>query len=141
MNRTELAQLRGPREYPAVTLLSPLQRNRPGNSEDPVRLRHLVDQARRRLQGEFGVRDSASVLCHLEEGIEAIGLAHASDGVAVFATRTRGDTLLVEDNFEYRRASWTVASSPQAPSTRLSALGIHGPVAMLLRYSSAGQGD
>jgi hypothetical protein len=45
MNRIDLEELREPREYPAVSLLSPLQRHRPGNPEDRARLRHLANEA------------------------------------------------------------------------------------------------
>ena len=93
MRRADLERLRGPRGYPAVSLLAPLQRHRPGNAEDPVRLRHLTKQARDRLEDELGVRGAASVLRHLEDGVASIDLGHPPDAVAVFATATETQVL------------------------------------------------
>lgn len=130
MNRADLEQLREPRAYPAVSLLFPLQRHRPGNPEDRLQLRHLADRARRRLQGEFGVRESAAVVQHLEDGIASIDLRSPSDGVAVFATSTETRVLTlpfavpervtVDDAFETRDLARGLARSPRY---RLLALG------------------
>jgi hypothetical protein len=48
----DLAELRVPRTYPAVSILAPMQRHHPGNSEDPLLLRDLTDEAARRVRGE-----------------------------------------------------------------------------------------
>lgn len=84
MRMTDLAELRQPRPYPAVSLLAPLQRHRPGNLEDPILLRDLVDRARRHLQDELGARDSTEVLTRLDDAIATLDLHHPSDGIAVF---------------------------------------------------------
>jgi len=130
MNRTDVEALREPREYPAVSVLSPLERRRPGNGEDPIRLRHLAERARRRLQDELGLRESQAIVQHLEDGIAAIDLAHPLDGVAVFATATETHVLplpftvpervVVNDAFETRDLTRGLARRPRY---RLLALG------------------
>jgi hypothetical protein len=131
MNRADLESLRAPREYPAVSVLSPLQRRRPGNAKDAIRLRHLAERARRRLHDELGVRDSEAVVQHLEDGIAAVDLAHPTDGVAVFATATETHVLplpftvpervVVNHAFEIRDLTRGLARRPRY---RLLALGL-----------------
>jgi len=123
MNRSDLQRLREPRGYPAVSLLSPLQRQRPGNPEDPARLRHLLEEARRRLHGELGARTSAAAFRNLDEGVESIDLSHPSEGVAVFATPTETrvfmlpfsvpERVVVNDAFETRDLAVGLARSPR----------------------------
>jgi hypothetical protein len=123
MNRIDLEELREPREYPAVSLLSPLQRHHPGNPEDRARLRHLANEARRRLRAELGPRASTAVFQRLQEGIESIDLNHPSEGVAVFATPTETRVLalcfavpervVVDDAFETRDLARGLARSPR----------------------------
>jgi hypothetical protein len=123
MNRADLQQLREPREYPAVSLLMPLQRHRPGNPDDPVRLRHLVDQARRRLREEFGARASAAVLQHLDDGVASIDMRNPTDGAAIFATATETRVLalpfsvpervVIDNAFDTRDLARGLARSPR----------------------------
>jgi hypothetical protein len=123
MNRVDLDQLREPRGYPAVSLLCPLQRHRPGNSEDPVRLRHLAQEARRRLQHELGVRVSAGLVRRVEEGIDSIDLGRPSEAVALYATPSETRVLMlpfavpervvVDDAFETRDLARGLAQHPQ----------------------------
>lgn len=123
VNRTDLASLRGSRGYPAVTLLSPLQRHRPGNPEDPIRLRNLADRARHRLEEELGARESARVVARLEAGIESIDLRNPGDGVAIFATPTETHVLtlpfgvpervVVNDAFDTRDLARGLARGPR----------------------------
>lgn len=105
----ELSRHRG---YPAVSLLAPLQRHRPGNPEDPVRLRHLASNARQRLESELGARNSTAVLARLDETLASLDLDHPPNAVAVFTTATETHTLklpfpvperlVIDDTFETR---------------------------------------
>lgn len=123
VNRADLEQLQKPREYPAVSLLSPLQRHRPGNGDDPIRLRDLVDRVRRRLDAELGARESTPVIRRLEEGVAAIDLRNPSDGVAVFVTPaethvlalpfTVPERVVVDSTFETRDLARGLARSPR----------------------------
>jgi hypothetical protein len=89
----DLDELREPRDYPAVSILVPLQRHRPGNPEDPIRIRHLVDRARQRLREELGDRASAALVRSLEDAVAAIDLANPTEGVAVFVAPGEARTL------------------------------------------------
>ncbi|WP_353945577.1 chemotaxis protein [Streptomyces sp. HUAS MG91] len=82
-----LAELRRQRPYPAVSLVMPTHRRRPENAQDPVRLNNLVSEAERRLAADPGVtadhRDD--VLAQLRAAVAETDLAHAADGLLVFA--------------------------------------------------------
>lgn len=84
---TVLAELRAQRPYPAVTLAMPTHRRRPENAQDPVRLGNLLSDTERRLDADPGVtrelRDD--VLAQLKAAVREIDLAHAKDGLVVFA--------------------------------------------------------
>ena len=81
----ELEDLRKPHRYPAVSIVAPLQRHLPGNAEDPVRLRDLVDRARRRLLDDAEALDRAEVLERLDAAMTSIDLRNPPDGVGIFA--------------------------------------------------------
>jgi Bacterial archaeo-eukaryotic release factor family 3 len=81
---SDLADLRAPRVYPAVSILVPTQRHRPGNPEDPILLRDLVDEAAQRLRGELGADASAEIVKRLDEAAAAIDWRSLSEGLAVF---------------------------------------------------------
>jgi hypothetical protein len=84
MHWSDLDELREPREYPVVSILAPVQRHRPGNPEDPIRLRDLADRARRRLHTELGDRESAEIVRRIDDAVASVDLRHPSDGIAVF---------------------------------------------------------
>lgn len=84
MRMADLTELRAPRPYPAVTLILPLQAHLPGNPEDPIRLRGMVDRVRRRLHDELGARASEEILERLDDAVAGIDLRRPSEGVAVF---------------------------------------------------------
>jgi hypothetical protein len=82
-----LADLRRPRPYPAVSVLTPTHRRGPGSTQDPVRLRNAVAEARRRLADDPAVaRDRrADVLDQLDRAVAEVDLTYAEDGLAIFA--------------------------------------------------------
>ena len=80
----DLAELRAPRPYPAVSILAPMRRHEPGNAEDPVFLRDLADEAVRRVRGELGARDSEEIEQRLHEAVESVDWRNPVDGLAVF---------------------------------------------------------
>ncbi len=80
----DLAKLRARRAYPAVTILTPTQRQLPGNTEDPIRLRDLADEATRRLEGELGKRDAADVVQGIRDAVASVDWNHPTDGLAIF---------------------------------------------------------
>jgi hypothetical protein len=84
----ELADLHKPRTYPAVSVIMPTHRRQPENKQDPVRLKSLLDEARRRLREEKhdlprGVADE--VMATLEKAADQVNLAHAAEALVLLA--------------------------------------------------------
>ncbi|GHE08000.1 baeRF3 domain-containing protein [Streptomyces alanosinicus] len=82
-----LAELRRPRPYPAVSVLTPTHRREPENGQDPVRLRNVVTEARRRLEADPSVTRERrnDVVAQLDRALSEVDLAHAEDGLVIFA--------------------------------------------------------
>ncbi|MGA5037831.1 chemotaxis protein [Streptomyces capoamus] len=82
-----LAELRRPRPYPAVSVLTPTHRREPENGQDPVRLRNVVTEARRRLEADPAVTRERrhEVVAELDRALAEVDLAHAEDGLVIFA--------------------------------------------------------
>ncbi|MGW0881977.1 baeRF3 domain-containing protein [Streptomyces sp. NPDC002671] len=82
-----LAELRRPRPYPAVSVLTPTHRREPENGQDPVRLRNVVTEARKRLESDPSVTRErrADVVAQLDRALSEVDLAHAEDGLVIFA--------------------------------------------------------
>ncbi|MFG2640466.1 chemotaxis protein [Streptomyces sp. NPDC048370] len=82
-----LAKLRQPRPYPAVSLLMPTHRREPDNAQDPVRLRNLVARAGELLEQDPAVTRERrlDVLSQLEQALAEVDLAHAEDGLVIYA--------------------------------------------------------
>ncbi|KAB2382308.1 baeRF3 domain-containing protein [Actinomadura montaniterrae] len=87
MDASTLSDLRKPRPYPAVSVLMPTHRSAPGNRQDPIRLRNLLAEARRRLHDDIRVTGGTAdhVVHALERAAAEIDLRHASDGLVLFA--------------------------------------------------------
>ncbi|TYK48062.1 hypothetical protein [Actinomadura decatromicini] len=87
MDAVTLAELRKPRAYPAVSVLLPTHRSAPENRQDPIRLRNLLAEVRRRLRADPRVpADTADhVLRGLEHAADETDPRHASDGLVLFA--------------------------------------------------------
>ncbi|MGW2648079.1 baeRF3 domain-containing protein [Streptomyces sp. NPDC001393] len=82
-----LAELRRPRPYPAVSVLTPTHRREPDNEQDPVRLRNVVTEARKRLESDPAVTRERrnDVVAQLDRALAEVDLAHAEDGLVIFA--------------------------------------------------------
>ncbi|GGV04369.1 hypothetical protein GCM10010260_46780 [Streptomyces filipinensis] len=82
-----LAELRRPRPYPAVSVLTPTHRREPENGQDPVRLRNVVTEARRRLESDPSVTRERrnDVVAQLDRALTEVDLTHAEDGLVIFA--------------------------------------------------------
>ncbi|NJP52028.1 chemotaxis protein [Streptomyces sp. SBST2-5] len=82
-----LAELRRPRPYPAVSVLTPTNRRDPLSAEDVVRLRNAVTEAKRRLEADPAVtRDRRiEVSKELDRALAEVDLTHCEDGLAIFA--------------------------------------------------------
>ncbi|MCS0603780.1 chemotaxis protein [Streptomyces sp. LP11] len=82
-----LAELRRPRPYPAVSVLTPTHRREPENGQDPVRLRNVLAEARKRLESDPAVTRErrADVEAQLDRALAEVDLGHAEDGLVIFA--------------------------------------------------------
>ncbi|MFJ4188926.1 chemotaxis protein [Kitasatospora sp. NPDC089509] len=82
-----LAELRRPRPYPAVSILMPTHRREPDSTQDPVRLRNLLAEAKERIQAdpEVSRADRIDVVGQLDRALAEVDLVHAEDGLAILA--------------------------------------------------------
>ncbi|WP_329213546.1 chemotaxis protein [Streptomyces sp. NBC_01485] len=82
-----LSELRRPRPYPAVSVLTPTHRREPGNSQDRVRLRNVVAEAKKQLDSDPAVTRErrADVADQLDRALAEIDLAHTEDGLVIYA--------------------------------------------------------
>ncbi|GAA2577292.1 baeRF3 domain-containing protein [Actinomadura fulvescens] len=87
MDAVTLSELRKPRTFPAVSVLMPTNRRAPGNRQDPIRLRNLLAEVRRRLRADARVAPAAvdEVVRGLERAAGEVDLRHAEDGLVLFA--------------------------------------------------------
>jgi hypothetical protein len=85
IDRPEVERLATVRADVAVSVLLPLQRHAPGNNEDRLRLRHLVDAVDRCLREEHAAT-AVDVTAQLHAAVAEVDLAHPEDGLAVYAT-------------------------------------------------------
>lgn len=106
-----LAELRRPRPYPAVSVLTPTHRREPDNAGDPVRLRNAVAEAKKQLQDDPAVTRERrmEVSRELDRALAEVDLSHTEDGLAIFAapgehqvwtlTRSVPERVVLSDTF------------------------------------------
>ncbi|MFF4486621.1 chemotaxis protein [Streptomyces sp. NPDC001544] len=82
-----LAELRRPRPYPAVSVLTPTHRREPYNAQDPVRLRNVMAEAKKQLETDPEVTRErrTEVVAQLDRALAEVDLTHAEDGLVIFA--------------------------------------------------------
>ncbi|MGF1239207.1 chemotaxis protein [Streptomyces sp. 2-6] len=82
-----LAELRRPRSYPAVSVLTPTHRREPDNNQDRVRLRNAVAEAKKQLESDPAVtRERRFDVGHqLDQALAEVDLTYAEDGLLIFA--------------------------------------------------------
>src|SRR5687767_13498548 len=87
MDAATLSELRKPRTFPAVSVMMPTNRRAPGNRQDPIRLRNLLAEVRRRLREDSRVAPAAvdEVVRGLEQAAGEVDLRHAEDSLVLFA--------------------------------------------------------
>jgi len=87
LSPTTLAELRRPRPYPAVSVLTPTHRREPDNAQDPVRLRNVLADAKKQLEADPSVTRERriDVADQLDRALAEVDLAHAEDGLVIFA--------------------------------------------------------
>jgi hypothetical protein len=82
-----LAELRRPRKYPAVSVLLPTHRREPPRSQDSLRLRNLLEEAKDAVHNdpEVSRSDRIDVIGQLDQAGAEVDLTYAEDGLAIFA--------------------------------------------------------
>jgi hypothetical protein len=86
LNSRDLASLREPREFPAVSVIMPTHRTYPDSKQDPLLLRNLLADAATRLDGANLPRGmAAEVMDALDSAAAGVDLRHAADALALFA--------------------------------------------------------
>jgi hypothetical protein len=128
-----LAELRRPRAYPAVSVLTPTHRREPDNTQDPVRLRNVVAEAKKQLETDPAVTRErrADVVRQLDQALAEVDLAHTEEGLVIYAApgehqvwslaRTVPERVVLSDTFLTRnlvsaqaagRPFWVMSVSP-----------------------------
>ncbi|MEV5473023.1 baeRF3 domain-containing protein [Streptomyces sp. NPDC003631] len=87
LSPSTLADLRRPRLYPAVSVLTPTHRRERDNSQDRVRLRNMLADAKKQLEADPAVtRDHRlDVADQLDRALAEVDLTYAEDGLVIFA--------------------------------------------------------
>ncbi|MFF0304239.1 chemotaxis protein [Streptomyces sp. NPDC001651] len=87
LSPTTLSELRRPRPYPAVSVLTPTHRREPYRAQDQVRLRNVVAEAKKQLETDPSVTRErrAAVERELDQALAEVDLTYAEDGLAIFA--------------------------------------------------------
>jgi len=82
-----LTELRKPRPYPAVSVLTPTHRREPDKAQDPVRLRNVVAEAKKQIESDPAVTRErrTDLVKQLDQALAEVDLAHTEDGLAIFA--------------------------------------------------------
>ncbi|MFI6035883.1 chemotaxis protein [Streptomyces sp. NPDC051315] len=82
-----LSALRRPRPYPAVSVLTPTHRREPDSTQDRVRLRNVVTEAKKQLETDPSVTRErrVDVAEQLDRALAEIDLTHTEDGLVIFA--------------------------------------------------------
>ena len=101
-----------------VTITMPLDRRRPGNHEDRIRLRNLLAQATQVVRDRWPAKKANSVLNRLEAAASRIDLAAGGHGAVLIATSEDADAHLSQ--FPLREA----VSVGTTPATRFLLQGL-----------------
>lgn len=85
LQTADLAGLRAPREYPAVSVIMQTLRADPGR-QNPIRLRNMIDEASRRLREDnLPQQTAAGVISALDLAAGAADLRRAAEALVLFA--------------------------------------------------------
>ncbi|MBA2813435.1 chemotaxis protein [Streptomyces sp. KM273126] len=125
-----LTELRRPRPYPAVSVLTPTHRREPDSAQDPVRLRNVLAEAKKQLETDPAVTRERrnDVAAQLDQALAEVDLTHAEDGLVIFAApgehqvwslaRTVPERVVLSDTFLTRNL--VAAQSAERPFWVLS---------------------
>jgi hypothetical protein len=87
MNRQEVDELLGVRDFPCVSILAPTERRVPENRQNGIRLKNLIKRAHDLLDRDFPRRAILAVHERLDELARTLVSQPALDGIGLFVSR------------------------------------------------------
>jgi len=99
--REQLQQLANEKSSPCVTISLNTHRTHPDNDQDEIILKNLLKEAEERVINEFGKRDVASLLQHIEKVGHEVDKNYNLDSLHIF---------LSNDTKEIIRSSWPTSN-------------------------------
>ncbi|NCR42200.1 MAG: hypothetical protein GPJ21_21675 [Microcystis aeruginosa W13-11] len=84
ITRQELKKLQSLTQIPALSILLPTHRTSPDNKQDPILVKNLVDEAKRRLSEEFSKREIEPLFDRLDSLVAEIDYPYTLDGLALY---------------------------------------------------------
>lgn len=84
ITRQELKKLQSLTQIPALSILLPTHRTSPDNKQDPILVKNLVDEAKRRLSAEFSKREIEPLFDRLDSLVAEIDYPYTLDGLAIY---------------------------------------------------------
>lgn len=86
ITRSDLNQLQSLIKIPALSILLPTHRTSPDNKQDPIRIKNLVDEAKKRLTTEFSSRELEALFKRLDLLASEINYRYTLDGLALYVS-------------------------------------------------------
>ncbi|MBN1633852.1 MAG: hypothetical protein JW917_06780 [Ignavibacteria bacterium] len=86
--RNELKHLQSIKGYPCLSILMPTHRHHPENQQDAIRLKNLVNEAKKRLSAELKEEEANKITSKLNDLISKIDFTHVLDGLGLFVDKT-----------------------------------------------------
>lgn len=96
MARTALRNLAEVHGQPAVSILCPLDRRRPGNVHDAALLEQLRDRAAARVRDAVDARAARAIVARIDAELATIDLGHPAAGVGLFVSPELSTTLRLD---------------------------------------------
>jgi len=110
--RNELKHLQSINGYPCVSILLPTHRTFPEREQDPIRLKNLVNEVKKRLLKEFSEEEIKPIMNNLISLSDSVDFNRLLRGLALFVNKTRSfrftlpfpvkERILIDDNFGTR---------------------------------------
>jgi hypothetical protein len=112
ISRNEVKHLQSIKGYPCLSILLPTHRHHPENQQDSIRLKNLVNEAKKRMSTELTQEDADKLSTRLNELISKIDLNHSLDALALFISKTHSykfslpfpvkERVMIDDTFGTR---------------------------------------
>ncbi len=101
-----------------VTITAPLDRRRPNNDSDRIRLRNLVSEACQRVRAHLGEDAASRIVLNLDAAAASVDMSRGAHGLVIVATDQKADAHLL--SFPVRAS----VALGRTPATRLLVQGL-----------------